>query len=439
MTSAFGHLFTQPISFLSTVIWHTAPFEEKETTTAANRSNAPAASTDASQLSPSAPTTRVPAHCCKLAAARHASSADAARLSEPRPRYLVVGLGNPGRPFTGTRHNIGRDMIEHIVKQWSATGNEAGEDAQQQQTKRIRSGSKKSQQASKTPLVSAANEIKICASRVTSTTSERIAELQKLHLSDAAELPRKTLADNAPPPIVCSCSSSDRSSSTASTTCSCSVLFALPDVLMNLSGRAVSALSQHYRIPARRILLLYDDVSLPLGTLRIKPSGGPGGHNGARSVLDAMGGEKRCEGMVRMRVGVGMVKERDEEEEEQQVDAKRSKQDRRAAKVQAVVFPSGSPLNSYVLGSFTHEEQKQLAQIREKVAQAVLLLTQPSVPGTDHERTAAPSSNNSDSATSATSAAPSCCCLYSTDSTADRLKRLEMAMTRFNGAHILAQ
>jgi peptidyl-tRNA hydrolase len=87
--------------------------------------------------------------------------------------------------------------------------------------------------------------------------------------------------------------------------CSCTILLAILDLPMNISGRAVSALAAHYRIPARRILLLYDDLDLPLGVVRVKDRGSDGGHNGVASVIKAMGGEARCKGMMRIKMGVG--------------------------------------------------------------------------------------------------------------------------------------
>lgn len=79
------------------------------------------------------------------------------------------------------------------------------------------------------------------------------------------------------------------------------VCLATPTVYMNESGRAVAPLARFYGVPPERLLLVFDDLDLPLGALRVRASGGAGGHNGVASVLGAMG-----DGAVpRVRVGIG--------------------------------------------------------------------------------------------------------------------------------------
>jgi len=68
---------------------------------------------------------------------------------------------------------------------------------------------------------------------------------------------------------------------------------------MNDSGRAVRKLLDRYRIEPASMLVVYDDVDLPLGKVRIREKGGPGTHNGMRSIVSAVG-----EGFPRVRVGV---------------------------------------------------------------------------------------------------------------------------------------
>lgn len=70
---------------------------------------------------------------------------------------------------------------------------------------------------------------------------------------------------------------------------------------MNLSGHAVLAFSRHYGLPPAALLLVYDDVDLPLGEVRLRPAGGPGLHRGMQSVLAALGTEE----VPRLRVGIG--------------------------------------------------------------------------------------------------------------------------------------
>jgi PTH1 family peptidyl-tRNA hydrolase len=79
------------------------------------------------------------------------------------------------------------------------------------------------------------------------------------------------------------------------------VLLAKPLTFMNLSGGPVGALARYFRVETPDLLVVLDDVALPLGRLRARPSGSAGGHNGLRSVIDAMGTEE----VPRLRVGVG--------------------------------------------------------------------------------------------------------------------------------------
>ncbi|HEX6495738.1 MAG TPA: aminoacyl-tRNA hydrolase [Acidobacteriaceae bacterium] len=90
----------------------------------------------------------------------------------------------------------------------------------------------------------------------------------------------------------------------------CEVLLAKPETFMNLSGLSVRALVEEFGIgseaggDAKRspsLLVLYDELALPLGTLRVRAGGSSGGHNGARSINGALGTEE----WARIRIGVG--------------------------------------------------------------------------------------------------------------------------------------
>ena len=79
------------------------------------------------------------------------------------------------------------------------------------------------------------------------------------------------------------------------------VLLMLPQTLMNLSGEAVREAAQFYKIPADHVLVIYDDVSLPVGKLRVRPTGSAGGHNGLKSIIQHLGTDQ----FPRVRLGVG--------------------------------------------------------------------------------------------------------------------------------------
>jgi PTH1 family peptidyl-tRNA hydrolase len=79
------------------------------------------------------------------------------------------------------------------------------------------------------------------------------------------------------------------------------VLLVKPRTYVNASGQAVSAAMRHVKVPAERVLVIYDELDLPAGRLRIKPKGGHGGHNGLRSIAGAVGSTD----FPRIRIGIG--------------------------------------------------------------------------------------------------------------------------------------
>jgi PTH1 family peptidyl-tRNA hydrolase len=74
-----------------------------------------------------------------------------------------------------------------------------------------------------------------------------------------------------------------------------------PQTYMNLSGEAVTCLTGFYKIPASAVLVILDDMALPLGKLRFRANGSAGGHNGLQSVIDHLG----TQSVARLRVGIG--------------------------------------------------------------------------------------------------------------------------------------
>ena len=80
-----------------------------------------------------------------------------------------------------------------------------------------------------------------------------------------------------------------------------SVLLMKPTTFMNLSGQAVSEAARFYKIPADHVLVISDDVDLPLGKLRIRKSGSAGGHNGLKHIIQLLGTDQ----FPRLKIGVG--------------------------------------------------------------------------------------------------------------------------------------
>jgi PTH1 family peptidyl-tRNA hydrolase len=114
------------------------------------------------------------------------------------------------------------------------------------------------------------------------------------------------------------------------------VVLARPFTYMNLSGQAVVGLRNWYKIdPARELLIIYDDLDLPFGKLRLRQRGGPGTHNGMKSIIGLLGSQD----FPRLRVGIGSP-------------------------------PPQWDTKGYVLGRFTSEEQDALPDLYERVATA---------------------------------------------------------------------
>ena len=112
------------------------------------------------------------------------------------------------------------------------------------------------------------------------------------------------------------------------------LLLCKPLTYMNLSGQAVRPLSQFYKLDPAQMLIVLDDMALPLGKLRLRPDGSAGGHNGLKSILEHFG----TQAVPRLRVGIG------------------------AAEGEAT---------GHVLGRFTLEENAALAQSLDRAVEAV--------------------------------------------------------------------
>jgi len=75
-----------------------------------------------------------------------------------------------------------------------------------------------------------------------------------------------------------------------------------PQTYVNLSGRSVGPVARFYKVPPQRLLVVCDDIDLPFGRIRIRPTGSSGGHNGLKSIMEALGNRQD---FPRIRIGVG--------------------------------------------------------------------------------------------------------------------------------------
>ena len=119
-----------------------------------------------------------------------------------------------------------------------------------------------------------------------------------------------------------------------------------PQTYMNLSGRSVLQLSAYFNIPPQRIIVLFDDISLEPGRLRIRADGSAGGHNGIKSIIAEVGSQD----FPRVKIGVGGKAHPDQD------------------------------LANHVLSGFTALEEKALAFSLKNAADAALMIIEKGVP-----------------------------------------------------------
>lgn len=113
-----------------------------------------------------------------------------------------------------------------------------------------------------------------------------------------------------------------------------------PQTYMNLSGRSVLQMSAYFHIPPQRIIVLFDDISLEPGRLRIRSDGSAGGHNGIKSIIAELGSQD----FPRVKIGVGAKPHKD------------------------------ANLADWVLSGFTAEEEKALSVSLKNAADAALCI-----------------------------------------------------------------
>jgi len=134
---------------------------------------------------------------------------------------LIVGLGNVGPKYAGTRHNVGFEVVDLLADRWQLG-----------------------------------------------------LTVEKFHgFFDVAEVDGERIA------------------------------LMKPTTLMNRSGRAVLAAGRFYRLELADLLVIVDDLALPVGKVRVRPDGSSGGHNGLEDIIDRLGSDQWC----RLRVGIGQA------------------------------------------------------------------------------------------------------------------------------------
>lgn len=179
-------------------------------------------------------------------------------VNRERKMYIIVGLGNPGKEYEGTRHNVGFQTLDMIAEK------------------------------------------------------NRIDILEKKHKA----LIGKGYIDGQ------------------------KVVLVKPLTYMNLSGESVRAVIDYYKVDETdELIVIYDDVSMDVGQMRIRKKGSAGGHNGIKNIIAHLGHDT----FLRIKVGVGEK-------------------------------PKGYDLADYVLGHFTKEEKEIMKECGEKAADAIVLM-----------------------------------------------------------------
>lgn len=115
------------------------------------------------------------------------------------------------------------------------------------------------------------------------------------------------------------------------------LLLAKPQTYMNLSGQSVEGLARFYKLPLENLLVAHDDLDLPLGTIRLRPGGGPGGQKGVASTIERLGSPD----FARLRLGIGRP-------------------------------PGRMDPADYVLQNFGAGENEELSEILDRATEAVL-------------------------------------------------------------------
>lgn len=167
---------------------------------------------------------------------------------------LIVGLGNPGREYSQSRHNVGFTCINHLSRRWNID----------------------------------------------------LSERRRYAVFGQGEVAGEA------------------------------VVLAKPRVFMNLSGHAIAYLISRFSVQSEDLLVIYDDMDLPLGGMRLRTNGGSAGHRGVESIISIV--ESRA--FSRVRVGIGKP------------------------------LDNIDPVD-YVLGAFLHEERKVMRETTLRVGEAL--------------------------------------------------------------------
>ncbi|HEY6324043.1 MAG TPA: aminoacyl-tRNA hydrolase [Thermoanaerobaculia bacterium] len=214
---------------------------------------------------------------------------------------LILGLGNPGEEYRATRHNVGFRVVEELAHRWQARLDRLECNAL---TARV-----------ELPGLPAVPGMPAAAA------APAVAAALDVPAADAAQAAGPPAAPEA-----------------------LAVLLAKPQTYMNRSGFAARCLVELHGLDPAALLVVYDEVNLPFGRLRLRRSGSPAGHRGIESILENL----RTDQVARLRIGIGSP-------------------EGAAAAVTAV---SAAGLVDHVLSPFPPAEEAALAPVVQRAADA---------------------------------------------------------------------
>lgn len=182
---------------------------------------------------------------------------------------LIVGLGNPGDKYAGTRHNLGFMVVDELVKKWDVGGGKWDFEVR----------------------------------------NWKLEDKFKSEIIHAPEL-----------------------------------ILAKPQSYMNNSGMTVSLISNYYKVDSQDVIIIHDELDLPLGKIKVRIGGAAAGHHGVESIISSLGTDQ----FIRIRLGIGNLKTQSSERKGAHVDAEK-----------------------FVLEPFMHSEK---SQVKHMIKQAIKAL-----------------------------------------------------------------
>ncbi len=175
---------------------------------------------------------------------------------------LILGLGNPGEEYRATRHNVGFRVVEELARRWQA-------------------------RLDRLECNALTARMELPGLPTVPAVPAAVAAALDVPAADAAPAaPAAHAAHAAGPPAAPE---------------ALAVLLAKPQTYMNRSGFAARCLVELHGLDPAAVLVVYDEVNLPLGRLRLRRSGSPAGHRGIESILENL----RSDQVARLRIGIG--------------------------------------------------------------------------------------------------------------------------------------